>query len=75
METEALARAGQSAQRIGQINALLCPAPPFDKPATSASELRAARQGEDAGHKAPGLLHRCIRSRTDPPVARASWLQ
>ncbi len=40
--------------RIGQINALLCPAPPFDKPATSASELRAARQGEDAGHKAPG---------------------
>ena len=40
--------------RIGQINALLCPAPPFDKPATSASELRAARQGEDAGHKASG---------------------
>ncbi len=34
------------------------PAPPFDTPATSASELRAACQGEDAGHKAPGYLLR-----------------
>ncbi len=35
-------------------NALLCPALPFDEPVTSAGELRAARQGEDAGRKAPG---------------------
>ncbi len=39
---------------IGTPNALLYPAPPFDKPVTSVGELRAARQREDAGRKAPG---------------------
>ena len=41
-------------RRIGTPNALLCPAPPFEKPVTSAGELRAARQAEDAGRKALG---------------------
>ncbi len=33
----------------------VCPTPLFDKPATSAGVPRAARQGEVAGRKAPGL--------------------
>ncbi len=39
---------------LGIPNALLCPAQPFDKPATSAGVPRTARQGEVAGRKAPG---------------------
>ena len=45
-----------SPRRIGIPNALLYPAPPFDEPVTSAGERRAARQGEDAGRKAPGRV-------------------
>ncbi len=37
-------------------NALLYPAPPFDKPATSAGVPRTARQGEVAGRKASGMV-------------------
>ncbi len=41
--------------RIGIPNALLCSAPPFDKPATSAGVPHAARQGEVAGSQGAGL--------------------
>ncbi len=39
---------------LGTPNALFCPAPPFDEPVTSAGELHAARQREDAGRRRRG---------------------
>ena len=54
-------------RRIGKSNALSCPAPLFDKPVTLAGELHAARQGEDAGRKAPGLLQ--------TPCSKRSYLK
>ncbi len=56
--------------RIGTPNALLCPAPPFDEPVTSAGELRTARQGEDAGRKAPGRLQTPFEQPKLPEVNR-----
>ena len=49
-------------------NALLDPVPPFDEPVTSAGELRATRQGEGAGRKAPVTVRAaCFSS------ANSSW--